>query len=378
MSEKTPILMIVDDEHNNLDVLDAMLRHAHYEVAAFPSGELALAAALQVMPDLLLLDIRMPGMDGYAVCHRFKQDERLKDIPVIFLSALSETRDKVLAFQAGAVDYIPKPLSEPEVLARVRTHLTLRQHQLHLEDLVRQRTHDLETAHRRLRIWDEAKTHWIQMLTHELRTPLTGIFCIANVLFDELPPEKDVGEMRADYDLSCGRIVKLIDDATTLATIDVASDAFEVKPVSIVDTIVGSVSSARRKATDVTFAPRFEQMPTGAILASPDMLNRAITDLLVTAACCTPSGGQVKVTIRQGRDKVAINIATQGKKLPPDDLDTFFDIGGQRTLHKGGADFGLGPALALRCLRLFEGTATVRNGSGEGIVIEVRIPLNPT
>jgi DNA-binding response OmpR family regulator len=367
--------MIVDDEPTNLDVLGTILRQASYEVAAFPRGALALAAAPRVMPDLALLDIRMPEMDGYELCRRLKQDERLRMIPVIFLSALSETRDKVLAFEVGAVDYIPKPLSEPEVLARVRTHLTLRQHQLHLEDLVLQRTRELDAAHRRLRIWDEAKTHWIQMLAHELRTPLTGVFGVASSLFDEIPPERDVAELRSDYDLSCRRIVKLIDDATTLATIDVASGSFDSKPILIVDALVSAVASARRRAEDVTFAPRFDRVPTWQTLASPALLDRAIADLLVTAACCTSSGGQVGILVSQTGDHIALDIATQGKKLPADDLDTFFDICEQRTLHKGGADFGLAPALAFRILQLFDGTATVRNGETEGIVIEVRLPL---
>ena len=154
-----------------------------------------------------------------------------------------------------------------------------------------------------------------------------------------------------------------------------APDAIEHKPVRIVDSIVSAVSSARRKVADVTFAPRFEQVPTGTTLASPDMLNRAITDLLVTAACHTPPGGQVKVAISQGAGRIAIDILAQGKTLPPGDLDTFFDVARQRTLHRGGSDFGHDPALTPRGLRLFEGTAFVRNGSTEGIVIEVLLPL---
>jgi signal transduction histidine kinase len=157
MSTKKPTLMIVDDEPTNLDVLGTMLRQASYEVAAFPRGALALAAAPRVMPDLALLDIRMPDMDGYELCRRFKQDERLREIPVIFLSALSETRDKVLAFEVGAVDYIPKPLSEPEVLARVRTHLTLSRQKRELEKLL------------------EERNRFMRMAIHDLRNPLSAI-----------------------------------------------------------------------------------------------------------------------------------------------------------------------------------------------------------
>jgi signal transduction histidine kinase len=283
--------------------------------------------------------------------------------------------DEARAFEAGGVDYIPKPLNELEVLARVRTHLALRQHRLHLEVLVSQRTDELEKANRRLRIWEEAKTHWIHKLGHELRTPLTGIFGIANALFEEIPPEKDLSALRDDYGTSCQRIVKLIEDATALATLDVASETFPIGPVRIVDAILRSMSVARSSATDVTFAPHFDQIPTWAVSAAPDMLNRALADLLMTAAYCTPSGGYVRIDCRQEEERVAIDIATQGKTLPPDDLDTFFDVGEQRTLHKGGADFGLGPALARRSIRLFDGTVEVRNGAEEGIVLEVRLPL---
>ena len=209
-------IMIVDDEPHNLDILDAMLKQADYGVSAFPRGVLALAAAPELAPDLVLLDIRMPGMDGYEVCRRFQQDPRLNDIPIIFLSALSETKDKLLAFEMGGVDYVSKPVSEPEVLARVRTHLLIRRHRLHLEELVRQRTEALQAAHRRLKVLDQAKTHWIGMLSHELTTPLTGIFCAASVLFRRMPADAEVSELRADYDSSCSRIRKLIDDAKTL------------------------------------------------------------------------------------------------------------------------------------------------------------------
>jgi putative two-component system response regulator len=139
----TPSVMIVDDTLENLRLLESMLHDKGYQVFAFPNGEMALKAAAKNVPDLILLDIMMPGMDGFEVCGRLKADPKLAEVPVIFLSALSEVADKVKAFHFGGVDYITKPFQFEEVDARVSTHLNLRalqealeSHNLRLQELV--------------------------------------------------------------------------------------------------------------------------------------------------------------------------------------------------------------------------------------------------
>src|SRR4029077_3409492 len=114
-----PMIMVVDDNPANLKLLEDMLVQAGYGVRSFPRGRLALAAAAQNPPDLILLDINMPEMNGHEVCQRLKSVPQLADTPVIFLSALNETKDKVKAFQSGGVDYISKPFQFDEVHARV-------------------------------------------------------------------------------------------------------------------------------------------------------------------------------------------------------------------------------------------------------------------
>jgi len=125
-------VMIVDDTPANLALLQEMLQLENYRVLAFPRGALALRAATINPPDIILLDIMMPEMDGFEVCQRFKADERLKDIPVLFMSALSDTVDKVKAFSAGGVDYVTKPFQFEEIRARVGVHLRLFQAQREL------------------------------------------------------------------------------------------------------------------------------------------------------------------------------------------------------------------------------------------------------
>src|SRR5437764_7041108 len=126
-------ILVVDDTPANLQVLAGMLKDRGYKVRPVPSGKLALLAARRDPPDLILLDINMPEMNGYEVCRQLKADEMLRGIPVIFISALNENLDKVNAFATGGVDYITKPFQMEELHARVETHLKLRRFQVELE-----------------------------------------------------------------------------------------------------------------------------------------------------------------------------------------------------------------------------------------------------
>lgn len=148
-----PTIMVVDDVPANLQLLQQMLKAKKYRVVTFPSGQLALSAAARTPPDLILLDINMPGMSGFEVCEQLKADEKLKEIPVIFISALTETTDKVRAFALGGLDYVTKPFQFEEVHARVKTHLRMRsmqleleKHNFHLEKLVEEQVKEISES----------------------------------------------------------------------------------------------------------------------------------------------------------------------------------------------------------------------------------------
>jgi len=152
-------ILVVDDKPDNLRLLSGILREEGYVVRAALDGKAALSSANYTHPDLIFLDIMMPGMDGYDVCKVLKSEESTRDIPVIFISALNEVFDKVKAFSAGGVDYITKPFQEEEVLARVKTHLHIRQLQHWLEKkntTLSKQTAVLKAKNRRLRELKEA------------------------------------------------------------------------------------------------------------------------------------------------------------------------------------------------------------------------------
>ena len=374
-------IMIIDDEPENLNVLGEMLRQEGWNIRAFPRGDLALAAADDEVPDIILLDVRMPGMDGYEVCRRFKADDRLRSIPIIFLSAFSEPADKVRAFESGGVDYITKPFFEREVLARTHTHLGLRRYQIHLEELVRQRVQELAEANQRLRIWDEAKNQWLNMLSHEMRTPLGGILSITELLFMDLPIASGSHSLREPFDLSCRRINKLIEDAETLAHIDVSSDRdvdseyFGMRSLLLADVLRNALEAFAGQISECAVQASLAAVEQVTVLGEENLLSRAFTDLLLTAACCVCKGDPFTLATSVSAERVHVVITFGRKTLATAALETFFEVGGQRTLIKGGGDFGLGAALASRILRLFNGHVSIRNGTDNGLVIDSFLPI---
>jgi signal transduction histidine kinase len=187
MNEQNPNcpgeVLIVEDTPASLQLLSDLLTQAGYSVRQAQDGEMALFSAKQRPPELVLLDIRMPGINGYEVCRSLKADPRTSDVPVIFLSAMHETEDKVQGFKLGAVDFIAKPYQPDEVLARVRTHIELRRLQSGLEQRVRERTADYEQSERALQeSWKQLQelAGFLQTVREEERTR------IAREIHDEL------------------------------------------------------------------------------------------------------------------------------------------------------------------------------------------------
>jgi len=143
-------ILIVDDTPSNIEILIDLFKD-EYNISAANNGIVALELVKKERPNLILLDIKMPEMDGFEVCRRFKDDPLMMDIPIIFLSGLKDEKSKVKGFEAGGVDYITKPFLPQETLTRVRTHLSMSRMQNHLEDIVRERTSKLQISEERFR-----------------------------------------------------------------------------------------------------------------------------------------------------------------------------------------------------------------------------------
>src|SRR5271170_6287985 len=313
-------IMAVDDQPANLKLLEELLARRGHVVRSFPRGRLALEAATRIPPDLVLLDIDMPEMSGFRVCELLKSDEKLAAIPVIFLSALSDSSDKVRAFQCGGVDYVTKPFQVDEVQARVETHLKvhhlqkeLQLHANHLERLVAARTSELRESQARLRVLDRAKSDFLRLINPALRSPLNGILGVGELVLDEMGASEDGAELREMFDLSRQRMLTILDDALLLTEIEVASDTFSSEATDLVSTLHSAIEGTAAFAQSRGVGIELEPGEAGCVVAERDLLRKAIQALLETAVKFSKTGQVVRLKCQTGLDGVEVLIHSCGR-----------------------------------------------------------------
>jgi two-component system sensor histidine kinase/response regulator len=378
-------IMVVDDNPANLKLLEDMLVREGYEVRSFPLGSLALAAATNEPPDLILLDINMPQMNGYEVCDRLKLTEKLADIPVIFLSALNETQDKVKAFRSGAVDYISKPFQFEEVHSRVETHLKMNSLQRamtaqneRLEAAVAVRTLELAAANQRLTILDQAKDDFLKLISHEFRTPLNGLLGAGELILEGMSSTKENSKIQVLFERSGRRIIGILDDALLLTQIDVNGDQFKSAPVcfSAVLTRAVEVTAEFAKSRHVTIIPPSAGMDF--VVGDEELLLRALHALLETAVKFSSAGETVRLTHEIVANSFRTIIVSQGRTIPDSAMSKFFDVFSIAEAMTPGGDLGLGPAVAHRILSLFGASVSVANCGPCGVQLTISLKLAPT
>ena len=373
-------VMIVDDNPVNLRLLEDMLLQRGHEVRSFPLGRLALAAAAKDPPDLILLDINMPEMNGYEVCEHLKSTRQLASIPVIFLSALSEVADKVKGFRAGAVDYVSKPFQFEEVHARVETHLKLHQLQKLLElrndrldEAVAARTRELADANARLTILDRSKDDFLRLISHEFRTPLNGLLGAGELILHEMPATPATDELQEIFKHSRRRILSILDDALLLTQIDVSGERFKFAQVSLRAALNGAIE----KTADFA-AARGVVLPPPTVGLEPalgdelaigdeELLVRAFHALLETAVKFSNKGQCVRLSSEVFPDTISVVIESDGRTIPSPVLKRFFEVFSIGDAITAGGDLGVAPALANRILLLFGASVTVENREPSGI-----------
>jgi two-component system sensor histidine kinase/response regulator len=234
-------ILLVDDTQPTLRLLTDILTKQGYKVRGVLNGPTALKAARLSPPDLILLDIMMPEMDGYEVCIQLKADERTQDIPVIFISALDETLDKVKAFSIGGVDYVTKPFKAEEVLARIETHLALRNMQKQLERM----NTELSEANASLEASNKDLETFAHTVAHGLKNPLTTLLGYCELWeYQNLPQEKlrqDLRRMRQD----ANKMIDIIEALLLLAGVRSA----EIVPVPL--DMAKIVTTAQERLSDI-------------------------------------------------------------------------------------------------------------------------------
>jgi two-component system sensor histidine kinase/response regulator len=361
--EGRPSILVVDDEDQNRALLRAMLRGDYrvFEAAAGPEA-LRLVAAEQI--DLVLLDVMMPGMTGYDLCRQIKQQQPEPFLPVLLVTALSSQEEKNLGLEAGADDFLAKPVDRRELSLRVRAFLKLR-----LQDvLIRRQLLQLAQL-------QQTKDEMLSLMVHDLRSPLAGVIAHLNLALDDAPE----GELRTDMNAAlrgADTIRDSLEEALQIRLLEAGQLPIARSPVSVQALVAAAVQTVepvgRRKR--IAVSTMFEG---GEALASIDgnLVRRSVENLLGNALKYTPAGGDVFVAARQGDGVVEIEVGDRGPGIPGELKATIFEKYGSVEARKGGPrkGFGLGLYMVKLVADGHDGNAEVTDRDGGGAVFRVRL-----
>ena len=366
-SKTPPSVLMVDDIPENLKMLSEMLKGRGYKVRAAVSGKLALQAARNDPPDLILLDINMPEMNGYEVCEKLKSDAKLKEIPVIFLTALTETIDKVKAFGTGGVDYITKPFQFEEVEARIETHLELRRQKQALQE-----------AYDKLRGLEKLRDSLVQMVIHDLRSPLTGAFAYLKLVRDN--KDKTLSAVHAGY---VGEAMKAVMQMIQMACDVLDTSKMEAKQLQLkaADSDLSCILEDGISGLKPLLAKREIRFtaPESPVMVRLDreIILRVVQNLLSNALKFTGEGGLIRLGIETGGDRVRVSVKDNGAGIQPEYRQKLFEKSAQGELRTAGQRYspGLGLTFCKLAVEAHGGSIGVESEAGKGTSFWFELPV---
>lgn len=360
-----PRILVVDDMPQNLQLLENLLGAEGFQVFALPDGEMAVKAVARDRPDLVLLDIIMPGTDGYEVCTRLKADPALREIPVIFLSALDEPWDKVRAFRAGGVDYITKPFQIDEVLARVRTHL----------ELSRQKR-ELQSSYQRLQEFEQLRENLTRLIVHDLRAPLTVINLSLDLATSQLPSLPENATLVTTLATAQRNVQQLAEMVTQMLDIS-RLEAGHMPLRRLPGDLVGLVHSVHQSLGALARERRLLLPISSPVLASydTDLIGRVLANLLVNAFKFTPPDAEVAVQVEATAGAVRVAVTDNGPGIPPESHQLIFEKYGQLEHRSARQGTGLGLTFCRLAVEAHNGQIGVTSAAGQGATFWFTLPV---
>ncbi|PIE33896.1 hybrid sensor histidine kinase/response regulator [candidate division KSB3 bacterium] len=392
-------ILVADDMPENLRLLSHILREHGFRVRPALSGETALRSAYSELPDLILLDIMMPTLDGYEVCRQLKADDRTRDIPVIFVSAPSEVFDKVKAFSVGGVDYITKPFQEEEVVMRVENHLVTRNLQrclelqntrLEQEIAERIRTEkDLQQVKEAAEAENYAKSAFLANMSHELRTPLTAILGFVQLIGHNSNLSSEDQENLRIIQRNGEHLLSLIRQVLDLSKIESGKMTLNLQEFDLSHVLDDIEQTFAYKAEQKNLSLHFEYASNVPqfIRADELKLRQVLLNLLNNAIKFTNEGGvSLRVQLIEKRkeqqdsrqsSRIALHFSVEdtGPGIAEEEFDTLFEAFRQTETGKqtqGGT--GLGLALSRKFIQLMGGELCLESLVGQRTTFSFDMP----
>ena len=378
MKENTKIL-VVDDVERNIQVLGSLLRGKSYDIGFAMNGEDALQVLKKQAYDLILLDVTMPGMNGFEVCRTIRADKEISEIPIIFLTARTENDDILEGFEAGGQDYITKPFKTSELLARVETHLTLQRQKRELEEFnrsleqkVMKRTDQLNRAKQKLEKLEMAKTNFLGIISHELRTPLNGIFGFAEIL-KEVSEDEENKEFIDNIIQSADRLLKFSEAAMLITQLSTERYPVEQKPSDISALFMEVIKEISGQHSDKPRNIKKEIQPEVYVSIDGELFEKALRIAMVNAIKFSPENGTVNVQLKQKENEVLITIQDSGSGFTEEVINNKFELFNVRDVMKHQEGYGLGLSTMKLIVDVHNAHMDIAN-TDQGGLVEFRIP----
>lgn len=375
------LILIVDDEPANLQLLADLLKQRGHQVRVAPGGQLALNYIGRQKPDLILLDVNMPGMDGFEVCRRLKENPDWAMIPVIFISASDEEQNIVRSFTAGGVDYVTKPFHSAEVEARVETHLKLYRYQQHLEVLVQEKVREAANAIERA-----AAVQRIGMMgvisagiAHEINQPLNALKMRADSLLywenqRNLPPVEEILQDVRAISQCAGQIREIIQHMRSLAR-DQKPDRTAVCEVVATTRNILQLVEYRLARQHIVAHLEILNPPLQVMMATvhlEQILLNLLTNAFEALGRIDRPDKQIRIRLSAAGSDFMLEVADNGPGIAPADRDNLFV-----PFHTTGLtenNTGLGLPIIKTMIELYDGKIWLAEGAAEGARFVVQIP----
>lgn len=367
---RPPRILVVDDTPSNLQLLSEIFKGRGYEIQAALSGKLALQAIQTHPPDLILLDIAMPDINGYEVCRKIKTDERFSDIPIIFVSGLQNVTSIVKAFEVGAVDYIIKPFQISEIRARVQTHLALRFQR-----------EELREANSQLKSLEELRDNLVHMVVHDMRNPLWNAHRCLQMIHNKLEKPESLSTIREYVETamdSTQDLMVMINSILDVSKMESGLIPLQLAPCDLAAMIREAIDkcAASRKSRSINVIVAGRQT---TVLADPELIARVIDNLLANAITYThEEKGEIHFRIDSVDSRIRVSILDNGPGIPLEFqsriFEKFFQVKSALTNQRRST--GLGLTFCQLAVEAHGGQIGVQSAENEGSLFWFELPVN--
>lgn len=359
-------ILLIDDSIQNLKLLGNMLREKNYQIALARDGKEGLELARMIYPDLILLDIMMPDLDGYEVCKQLKDDNQTKDIPVIFLTAKTSNEDLVRGFQIGGVDYITKPFNKEELFMRLKTHLDLK------------KAHDkISSQAETLRELNETKDKMFSVISHDLRAPLGGIKSMLDLIYEDNSEKLEISRRSLDsLKNAADQTYNLLENLLYWSRSQRGNLVNNPEVINIYELVLENIELLRTMSKNKNIELLNKVDEDIYAYADRNMIKTVLRNLIINAIKFTDEKGTVSISCKESNGKVEIEVADNGIGIQQSNLEKILNHKEYYTTFgtKREKGSGLGLNLCIDFIQRNNGELFIDSEYGKGSTFTFTLP----